>query len=108
MSDRFWRLGADEATTLTTDTDLMVGGTHIPAGEYTLWTQHMSDEFHLIVNSETGQWGTAYNSDHDVAHIAMAVSDLDPPAAQVTLSIGAGALGFEWGQMAASVELMVH
>tara|TARA_Y100000588_G_scaffold250425_1_gene264932 strand:- start:323 stop:955 length:633 start_codon:yes stop_codon:yes gene_type:complete len=108
MSDRFWRLGADEATTLTTDTDLMVGGTHIPAGEYTLFTQHMSDEFHLIFNSETGQWGTAYNSDHDVAHIAMAVSDLNPPADQLTLSIGDGELGFEWGQMAASVELMVH
>jgi len=108
MSDRFWRLGADEATTLTTDTDLMLAGTHVPAGEYTLWTQHMSDEFHLIVNSETGQWGTAYNSDHDVAHIAMAVSELNPPADQLTLSIGDGELGFEWGQIAASVELMVH
>jgi hypothetical protein len=108
MSEGFWRLGADEATTLTTDTDVMLGGTHIPAGEYTLWTQYMSDEFHLIVNSETGQWGTAYNSDHDVAHIAMAVSDLNPPADQLTLSIGDGKLGFEWGQMASSVELMVH
>ena len=108
MSEGFWRLGADEATTLTTDTDVMLGGTHIPAGEYTLWTQYMSDEFHLIVNSETGQWGTAYNSDHDVAHIAMAVSDLNPPADQLTLSIGDGKLGFEWGQMSSSVELMVH
>ena len=108
MGEGFWRLGADEATTLTTDTDVMLGGTHIPAGEYTLWTQYMSDEFHLIVNSETGQWGTAYNSDHDVAHIAMAVSDLNPPADQLTLSIGDGKLGFEWGQMASSVELMVH
>ena len=108
MADRFWRLGADEATTLVTDTDIMLGGTHVPAGEYTLWTQHMNDEFHLIVNSETGQWGTAYNADHDLAHVAMDVTELSPPAEQLTISIADGQLGFEWGQMAASVELMAH
>lgn len=108
MSDNWWRLGADEATTLATDTDLMIGGTHVPAGEYTLFTQQMDDEFHLIVNSETGQWGTAYNADNDVAHIAMDVTELDPPADQLTLSIEGGQLGFEWGQMAASVAIMAH
>ena len=108
MADNWWRLGADEATTLVTDTDLMLGGTHIPAGEYTLWTQQMGDEFHLIVNSETGQWGTAYNSDHDVAHIAMDVTEISPAADQLTISIDGGQLGFEWGQMAAAVALMAH
>jgi len=107
-ADKFWRLGADEATTLTTDTDLMLGGTHVPAGEYTLFTQHMNDEFHLIVNSETGQWGTAYNADNDVAHIAMDVTELDPPAEQLTISIADDQLGFEWGQMAASVSLATN
>ena len=108
MSDHVWRLGADEATTLVTDTDLMIGGTHVPAGEYTLWTQHMNDEFHLIVNSETGQWGTAYNSEHDFAHIPMETSELNPPVEQLVISIGDGELGFEWGQLAASASLMVH
>ena len=108
MADRVWRLGADEATTLTTDTDLMLGGTHVPAGEYTLWTAHMNDEFHLIVNSETGQWGTAYNSGHDVAHIAMEVGVLDQPAEQLVISIADGTLGFDWGTMTAGVTLMAH
>lgn len=108
MADNVWRLGADEATTLVTSSDLMLGGAHVPAGEYTLWTQHMNDEFHLIVNSETGQWGTAYNADHDVAHVAMDVTELEPTAEQLTIAIEDGQLGFEWGQMAASVEMMVH
>lgn len=108
MSDRVWRLGADEATILVTDTDIMLGDSHVPAGEYSLFTQHMNDEFHLIVNSETGQWGTAYNSDNDVAHVAMEVTELNPPAEQLTFSIADGHLGFEWGQMAASVALMTH
>jgi hypothetical protein len=108
MSDQWWRLGADEATTLTTDTDLMLGATHVPAGEYTLFAKQMGDEFHLILNSETGQGGLSYNPEHDLAHIPMEVAELDPPAEQLTLSIAADDLGFEWGQMAASVSLMVH
>ena len=68
----------------------------------------MNDEFHLIVNSETGQWGTAYNADHDVAHIAMDVGALDSPADQLIISIADDQLGFDWGAMTASVPLMVH
>ena len=79
-----------------------------PAGEYTLWTAHMNDEFHLIVNSETGQWGTAYNAEHDVAHIPMEVGAADPPAEQLVISIDDSTLGFEWGALTASVPLMVH
>ena len=108
MADAVWRLGADEATTLTTDRELMLGEAVIPAGEYTLWTMQADDEFHLVVNSETGQWGTAYNSVHDVVHVPMTVGALDPPAEQLVISIEDGALGFEWGTLTASVPLMVH
>ena len=108
MASMVWRLGADEATTLVTDKDLMIRDAHIPAGEYTLWAAHMNDEFHLIVNSQTGQWGTQYDASHDVAHIAMDVEDLDPPADQLTLSVTSDMFGFEWGQMAASVPITIH
>ena len=108
MPERVWRLGADEATTLVTDTDLMLGSAHVPAGEYTLWTTSMNDEFHLIINSETGQWGTSYNADNDLAHAAMEVGELASPADQLTLKIEDGKLGFDWGTMTATVPLMVH
>jgi len=32
-----WRAGANEATTFVTTADLMVGGEHVPAGNYTLF-----------------------------------------------------------------------
>ena len=108
MASMVWRLGADEATTLVTDKDLMIRDAHVPAGEYTLWAAHMGDEFHLIVNSQTGQWGTQYDASHDVAHVAMDVEDLDPPADQLTLSVTSDAFSFEWGQMAASVPITVE
>ncbi len=103
-----WRLGADEATTLATDTDLMVGAAHVPAGEYTLWTLTTGDGTELIVNAETGQWGTAYDPAHDLGRTEMTVGALDAPAEQLTLFLENSELRFEWGSMMASVPIVVH
>lgn len=108
MDSGVWRLGADEATTLVTDKDIMIGGKHVPAGEYTLWAAHMGSEFHLIVNGETGQWGTNYDASHDVHHIPMEVGDLSSPADQLTISLDDDSLSFDWGAMTASTPIMVH
>ena len=103
-----WRLGADEATTFSTSGDLMVGATHVPAGTYTLWTLTSADTTRLIINAETGQWGTAYDQARDVGRTTMTVGILDTPANQLTLSIENSELRFEWGAMVASVPVMVH
>jgi len=103
-----WRLGADEATTLSTDRDLMLGSAHVPAGEYTLWTLTTGDTTELIINSETGQWGTAYDDSKDLARSDMTVSTLDTPADELTLHVEDHELRLEWGSLAASVAIMVH
>ena len=103
-----WRLGADEATTLVTDRDLMVGAVHVPAGEYTLWTLTTGDATELIVNAETGQWGTAYDPSHDLGRTPMTVGTLDAPAEQLTLHVENGEFRFEWGSMVASADILVH
>ena len=103
-----WRLGADEATTFVTDSDLMVGAAHVPAGEYTLWTLTDGDTTELIVNAETGQWGTAYDPARDLDRTEMTVATLDEPAEQLTLFLENRELRFEWGSMVASVPILVH
>ena len=108
LDGRVWRLGADEATTLSTDRDLMMGSAHVPAGEYTLWTITNGDTTELIVNSETGQWGTAYDESKDLARAEMTVSTLDAPVDQLTLHLDESELRLEWGSMAAAVPIMVH
>ncbi|MEE2966103.1 MAG: DUF2911 domain-containing protein [Acidobacteriota bacterium] len=108
LDGRIWRLGADEATTLSTDRDLMIGSAHVPAGEYTLWTITNGDTTELIVNSETGQWGTAYDESRDLARAEMTVNTLDAPVDQLTLHLDESELRLEWGSMAAAVPIMVH
>ena len=53
--DRMWRIGANQVTTLTTETDLVAGGKKIPAGKYSLYVHAPeTGEWHLAINSDPG------------------------------------------------------
>ena len=84
---RVWRTGANAATQLTTSRDLMLGSTHLPAGKYTLWTLPSATGSKLIINSQTGQWGTDYDAKRDVARIDLTTRALDAPVEQFTISV---------------------
>src|SRR5271169_4212666 len=60
-----WRAGANEATTITTDTALTVGGKNVPAGTYTLFTIPNADKWTLIISKKTGEWGIPYPGEAD-------------------------------------------
>jgi hypothetical protein len=66
-----WRTGANEATHFRTDKDLVIGGTTVRAGTYTLWTIPRPEGWTLIINKQTGQWGTIYDAAQDLARIEM-------------------------------------
>lgn len=67
--DSVWRLGANEATELETGVDLMIGGHAVPKGKYTLAVLPSAAGWKLIVNWNTGQWGTDYKQEHDLVRI---------------------------------------
>lgn len=52
-----WRTGANEATTFTTNKNLMVDSTFVPAGEYTLWTIPRDSIWDVIFNTKQYPWG---------------------------------------------------
>ena len=98
---RVWRTGANAATTLVTDVDLDLGGTRVPRGTYTLYTIPTAAGWTLIVNRQTGQWGTQYEPARDLARIPMRVSTLREPVEQFTMALertrnGAGTLALSW------------
>jgi hypothetical protein len=66
-----WRTGANEATHFHTDKDVVIGGTPVPAGTYTLWTIPRPEGWTLIINKQTGQWGTIYDPAQDLTRIEM-------------------------------------
>ena len=106
-----WRTGANAATQLTTDRALAFGATRVPAGTYTLFTIPRRDGWTLIVNRETGQAGTDYDSAQDLARLTMQVDTLASPVERFTISVeeteGGGALALSWDQTRAWIPLSV-
>jgi hypothetical protein len=102
-----WRTGANAATQFSTDKDLVIGGTTLPAGKYTLWTLPTRDGATLIINGQTGQWGTDYDAGRDVARVPLTVSSLPTPVERFTIAVGDGALTMSWDRTRFSVPLQV-
>lgn len=86
-SGKVWRTGANEATTLVTEGDIDIGGAKVPAGTYTLYTLPSEGTWKLIINKQTGQWGTVYNQDQDLARVDMQKEEIVVPVEQFTISL---------------------
>lgn len=54
---KIWRTGANEATIFTTSKAIKIEGKNLPAGKYSLYTEPGENEWKIILNSQTGQWG---------------------------------------------------
>jgi hypothetical protein len=93
---KVWRMGADEATTLTTDKDITIGGTAIAAGTYTLFLMPEEGGAKLIVNKQTGQWGTKYDEKQDLVRIDLKKLVVDKSVDQFTIAVDNGVLKLMW------------
>jgi len=106
-----WRTGANAATQFKTDKPLQVGGTEIPAGLYTLWTIPSPGGWKLVINTETGQWGTLHNAEKDIATLDMSVSALSSPVERFTIGVepgtAGGTLNLDWDTTRASLAFQV-
>jgi hypothetical protein len=105
-----WRLGANEATTFVTNTDLVVGGKAVPAGSYTLFAIPNEDKWTLIVSKKTGEWGIPYpGAADDLVRVDMKVEKLSAPVENFSISFdqtgGNCTLRLDWETTRAAVEI---
>jgi hypothetical protein len=109
--NQVWRTGADAATMFTTDKDLVFGSTVVPAGKYTLWTLPTPTGAKLIINSETGQWGTDYHQEKDFARLDLNSTKLSNPQEQFVIGIvpqgSGGLLRMAWDDREYSIPFTV-
>jgi Protein of unknown function (DUF2911) len=106
-----WRTGANESTTFVTTADITVGGTPVPAGNYTIFTIPNKDKWVLIISKKTGEWGTQYpGASNDLARIDMKVSSLPSSVENFTISFDksatGGTLNMDWETTRASVAIV--
>jgi hypothetical protein len=74
-----WRTGANAATTLKTSGNLMIGDLKVPAGTYTIYSLPSAHGAQLIINKQTGQWGTVYDKTQDLGRTDMTIDNNASP-----------------------------
>ena len=108
-----YRLGADEATILTTDKPLMIGALMLQPGSYSLFAWPSASGWKLIVSKQTGQWGTDYDPKQDLGRTDLKTATVSAPQENFTISLeekpsNNGALNFDWGKTRLTTDFMVH
>jgi hypothetical protein len=72
--DQLWRTGASDCTTITTDENLMFGGTELAKGTYSLFSIPSEKEWTIIVNTDTSLHGdSGYDPAKDVMRFKVPV-----------------------------------
>jgi hypothetical protein len=111
--DKVWRTGANAATQFETTRDLVFfGSILVPAGKYSLWTFPTEREWQLIINKQTGQWGTAYDESQNLALVPMETRRLRNPVERFTITIdpssNGGMIRMSWDQTEALIPFVVR
>jgi len=111
--DDVWRTGANAATQFSTSAPIPLAGLQLPAGMYTLWTFPRANGVDLIVNKQTGQWGTGYDRSQDLGKAAMKTETPAAPVEKFTIAIAGsddhhGTLTMEWGSFRWSAPIVVR
>lgn len=113
--DKPWRTGANAATTLTTDVDLVIGGKTLPKGKYVIQTFPRREGWKLLIQKESAAPMPAdapYNPANDFARIDLRQTVSQAPLESLTMWLipsrqpgtPKGDLVIAWGTIALSTE----
>ena len=108
-----WRAGANAATAFHADATLDLGGLAVPSGDYTLFV-NLADpnNWELIINKQTGQWGLSHDQAQDLGRVKMTMSKPSTMVENLKYTLSdeggnQGKLTLEWENHSASVLLTV-
>lgn len=99
-----WRLGADRATSLSLTGPAVFGNMVVAKGEYSLFVERTSEErWALVVNQQTGQWGTEIDRRKDLVGVPLKWEKQDASTEELTIELApetaeTGILIIRWGK----------
>lgn len=83
-----WRTGANAATKVTFGEDVELGGTTVKAGTYSFYSVPGANEWEIILNKNTGNWGAmGYDTKDDVVRFKVRPSVLPSSVETFTISV---------------------
>lgn len=101
-----WRTGANEATTIITNGDLLISGDLLKAGRYAIFTIPGEKDWILIFNKNADQWGAfQYDDQLDMLRIITKPIILDDPIENLEFEILNQQFIFRWEKCALQLSI---
>jgi hypothetical protein len=117
--DKPWRTGANAATTLTTDVDLIIGGKSVPKGKYVIQTMPSRAGWKLLIQKAVVPAPATeppYDPKNDFARIDLRQTTLSSPIESLTMWLipsrdpgtPRGELVIAWGNISLATDWSVR
>ena len=105
---KVWRTGANAATTIKFDKAVTIEGKTLDAGTYALFTIPNENEWAIIFNKKTDQWG-AYdydkNKDKDALQVTVKAGKTSAFVETFTISIDKDRINLQWENTAVAFKV---
>lgn len=101
-----WRTGANEATRITFNEAILVGENILAAGTYSLFTIPTEEEWQVIFNKVTDQWGAyEYDEAQDALRIQARPLSVDSSSATLEFKLAPGKIVMQWDKLVLPIPL---
>jgi len=96
-----WRAGANDATVFEVSKDVTIEGKKLPAGKYAFFTLDNGNDYTLIFNKTSKQWGAySYKQADDALRVNVKPGKSDTSVEKLTYTISkAGVVSLTWGTL---------
>jgi len=99
-SGKVWRTGANEATTIEVNKDIMIEGKSLAAGKYAIFTIGAADGWTIIFNKDANQWGAySYDNSKDALRIDVKAEKTEAFAERMDFKVGEDKVHLMWGDI---------
>ena len=86
---KYWRLGANEPTSIEFSQDVTFAGKPVPKGKYRMYAFPGEKEFTIVLNSEISAWGYSEpDYSKDVIRVQVPLTITESPVEQLTIETG--------------------
>ena len=101
-----WRTGANEATTIEFDKPVKIEGKDVPAGKYALFTIPNENEWTIILNKESKQWGAyKYDEKKDQVRVNVKPTKSDNFVETFNIALGKDEVQLKWENTAVAFKI---
>ena len=101
---KIWRMGANEATILNTNQDLIIQGQRLPKGKYGVFSIPEADQWTIIFNKEWDQWGAySYQASKDQMRIQVRPDTTFDFLEEMTFQLKPDTIEFRWENLGISI-----